>query len=109
MCNASDSAVTGNVFRRCGKDASKLGDEYSSQVYLENCKGISVSANSGAAGKDDGGKGTITPKYVFSTKNLQDCAITSNTMFRGFTDKFFNELSQNNECSLKDNIGTSCK
>ncbi len=109
MCNASDSAVTGNVFRRCGKDASKLGDEYSSQVYLENCKGISVSANSGAAGKDDGGKGTITPKYGFSTKNLQYCAITSNTMFRGFTDKFFNELSQNNECSLKDNIGTSCK
>ena len=106
LCNVADSTVTGNVFRRCGKDASKLGDIYSCQVYLESCKGIAVTANSGAAGKDDRGKGVITPKYGFVTKNLTYCAVTSNTMYMGFTDKFFNELSPNTECVVKDNLGT---
>ena len=106
LCNVADSTVTGNVFRRCGKDASKLGDIYSCQVYLESCRGIAVTANSGAAGKDDRGKGAITPKYGFVTKNLTYCAVTSNTMYMGFTDKFFNELSPNTECVVKDNLGT---
>lgn len=104
--NISDSTVTGNVFRRNGKDASKLGDEYSCQAYLENCLGITVSANSAATGIDDRGKGERTPKYGFVTKNLRYCAITSNAMFKGFTEKFFNELAPNTECAIRDNVGT---
>ena len=106
LCNVADSTVTGNVFRRCGKDASKLGDIYSCQVYLESCRCIAVTANYGAAGKDDRGKGAITPKYGFVTKSLKYCTVTSNTMYMGFTDKFFNELSPNTECVVKDNLGT---
>lgn len=105
--NISDSAVTGNVFRRNGKDASKLGDEYSCQAYLENCRGITVSANSAATGIDDRGKGVRTPKYGFVTKNLQCCAITANAMFRGFTEKFFNELAPSADCAIRDNVGTA--
>ena len=103
--NITDTTITGNVFRRNGKDASKLGDEFSCHVYLDGCKGITVSGNSGASGVDDGGKGNPSPKYAFSTKALKYCAITSNAMFKGFTEKMFLEIEPNEECAISCNVG----
>lgn len=104
--NITDSTVTGNVFRRNGKDTTKLGEEFSCHMYLNNCKGISVSGNSGASGIDDNGKGKASPNYAFATKGLKYCAITSNAMFKGFTDKMFLEIEPSEECAIKDNVGS---
>jgi len=77
--------VTGNVFRRCGKDSNLLAEgERSCQVRLEECKGLTFVSNVCLAGRDDGGKGAFTPQVGFLLRKLSYCVISSNTLFRGY-------------------------
>ncbi|HEV2390763.1 MAG TPA: right-handed parallel beta-helix repeat-containing protein [Verrucomicrobiae bacterium] len=79
------TTITGNVFRRCGKDSSRLAEaERSCQVRLEECNGLSFVSNVCAAGRDDGGKGTYTPQFGFLLRKLSYCMISSNTLFEGY-------------------------
>ncbi len=80
------TTITGNVFRRCGKDSHLLAEgERSCQVRLEECSGLTFVSNVCAAGRDDGGKGDYTPQFGFILRKLSYTVISSNTLFRGFT------------------------
>jgi hypothetical protein len=80
------TTITGNVFRRCGKDSSVLAEgERSCQVRLEECSGLTFVSNVCAAGRDDGGKGTYTPQVGFILRKMSYSVIASNTLFRGYT------------------------
>jgi Right handed beta helix region/Pectate lyase superfamily protein len=87
------TTITGNVFRRCGKDSSVLaGGERSCQVRLEECSGLTFVSNVCAAGRDDGGKGTYTPQVGFLLRKLSYSVISSNTLFRGYTQEMTADL-----------------
>jgi hypothetical protein len=79
------TAVTGNVFRRCGKDSSRLPEaERSCQVRLEECSGLTFVSNVCVAGRDDNGAGEYTPQFGFLMRKLSYSVISANTLFRGY-------------------------
>jgi hypothetical protein len=80
------TTVTGNLFRRCGKDSRALPEgERSCQVRLEECSGVTVTSNVFAAGKDDRGMGEVTPQFGFLLRKLSHSVIASNALFEGYT------------------------
>lgn len=79
------TTITGNVFRRCGKDSRLLPEgERSCQARLEECSGLTFVSNVCAAGRDDGGRGDYTPQFGFLVRKLSHSVITANTLFRGY-------------------------
>jgi hypothetical protein len=101
------TAVTGNVFRRCGKDSSQLPEgKNSCQVRLEECSGLSLVGNVCAAGRDDGGKGEYTPQYGFIVRKLSHCVISSNTLFNGYLNEMTSDLGEHGaDYSFVNNVG----
>ncbi len=79
------TTVTGNVFRRCGKDPSSMkGDEISANVIFDGSRGLSFVGNAFRAGQDDRGKGKFTPEYGFYLRNLDYSVITNNVLHLGY-------------------------
>lgn len=77
--------ITGNVFRRCGKDSRLLPEgERSCQARLEECSGLTFVSNVCAAGRDDGGRGDYTPHFGFLVRKLSHSVISANTLFQGY-------------------------
>ncbi len=103
--------VTGNVFRRCGKDSHQLAEgERSCQVRLEGCRGLAMTGNSCLAGRDDGGKGLYTPQVGFILKNLAYSVISGNALYRGYMQEKIVDLGgHGEEFILKDNVGCPMK
>lgn len=101
-----DVTVTGNIFRRNGKQNFGEFDDKrnSSHIYAENIENTVISANVFKYGQDDGRTGMFTPDYCISLKNAENSVITSNSMHNGcMTDTAI--LTE--ECSgvlIKDNI-----
>lgn len=89
------TTITGNVFRRCGKDSSLLAEgERSCQVRLEECSGLTFVSNVCAAGRDDGGRGTYTPQVGLLLRKLSYSVISSNTLFRGYVKEMTADLGE---------------
>ena len=80
------TAVSGNVFRRCGKKNNTLGDKHiSAHAILDGCRGLSFVCNSFAARKDtDRGEGSVAPEYGIVTKDLDYTVVSSNALYKGF-------------------------
>ena len=107
----STLAVTGNVFRRCGKDSNQLAEgEKSCQVRLKGVRGLAMTGNTCLAGRDDGGKGLYTPQVGFILEKLSYSVISSNTLYRGFMQEMVVDLGGHGEgFVLKDNVGCPMK
>jgi len=105
--NMSACTITGNLFRRCGKDSNMLGkDEKSCQVSMTNCRGVTFTANTMLAGRDDNGMGKFTPQVGMILENLDYCVISENTMFEGYMeDMFLDKGGHGDNLILKDNTG----
>jgi len=89
------TAITGNVFRRCGKDSRLLPEgERSCQVRLEECSGLTFVSNVCAAGRDDGGKGDYTPHFGFVVRKLSHSVISANTLFKGYMKEMTADLGE---------------
>jgi hypothetical protein len=89
------TTITGNVFRRCGKDSNQLAEgERSCQVRLEECSGLTFVSNVCAAGRDDGGKGEYTPQFGFLVRKLSHAVISSNTLFKGYKKEMTADLGE---------------
>ncbi len=101
------TTITGNVFRRCGKDSSQLPEgERSCQVRLEECSGLTFVSNVCAAGRDDGGKGEYTPKFGFLLRKLSHSVIASNTLFNGYLKEMATDLGEHGaEYLFTGNVG----
>lgn len=110
MCldNVKAVAVTGNVFRRCGKDSGMLSEgEKSCQIRLEGCKGLSMTGNTCLAGQDDGGVGKFTPQVGFIIKNLACSVISGNTLSEGYMDQLVVDYGgHGKDFIFKDNVGS---
>lgn len=109
--NISAMTVTGNVFRRCGKDSNMLSEgERSCQVLLENCKGTAMTGNACLAGRDDGGKGLYTPQVGFIVKGLSYSIIANNTLCNGYMQDMVVDMGgHGEEFIMKDNVGCPMK
>lgn len=105
--HATAVAVTGNVFRRCGKDSAKLSPgERSCQVKLEDCHGLTMTGNACLAGQDDGGAGLFTPQVGLIIKELSHCIISGNTLWNGYMeDMLVDEGGHGPDLIFKDNVG----
>ena len=103
------TTITGNVFRRCGKDSSLLPEgERSSQVRLEECSGLTFVSNVCAAGRDDGGRGDYTPQFGFLVRKLSHCVISSNTLFKGYVKEMTSDLGEHGqEYVFANNVGST--
>ena len=108
LTNASQSAVTGNLFRRSGKDPAKMAKgETSCQVKMIGCQGVSLVGNTFRAGRDDGGKGVFTPQYGMELDRLTSCVVKDNTLFEGYMDEMYlNRGGHSADTVISDNVGT---
>ena len=108
LTNASQSAVTGNLFRRSGKDPAKMAKgETSCQVKMIGCRGVSLVGNTFRAGRDDGGKGVFTPQYGIELGHLTTCIVKDNTLFEGYMDEMYlNRGGNSADTVISDNVGT---
>ena len=87
---------TGNVFSRNGRNASGLteGTAESCHLLIQNCKGITVTGNTGWAGRNDDGSGALTPNYAFRFTNNSCSVIAANAFSEGYvTDMYVNKGS----------------
>ena len=102
------TTLTGNVFRRCGKDSRLLEEgERSCQVRLEECRGLTFVSNVCAAGRDDGGRGTYTPQFGFLLRKLSCSVIASNTLFQGYTKEMAADLGEHGaDYVFANNVGS---
>ncbi len=105
----SNSTFTGNIFRRNGKDAKNVreGLDESCQMLIQSCRGISVTGNTGAAGRDDGNRGEYTPNYAFWVKDNACSIITANAFSRGYLKGMILDKGGNKDDFLiNNNVGT---
>ena len=106
----SNSTFTGNIFRRNGRDAKNLmeGLDESCQMLIQSSRGISVTGNTGAAGRDDGGGGVYTPNYAFRLKDNSCSVITANAFSRGYLKEMILDKGGNSEdCLINNNMGSA--
>jgi hypothetical protein len=105
------TAITGNVFRRCGKDSHMLAEgERSCQVRLEECSGLTFVSNTCAAGRDDSGKGKYTPQVGFILRKLSHSVIANNTLYRGYMDQLVVDLGGHGDGYIfANNVGCPMK
>ncbi len=103
------TSITGNVFRRCGKDSRRLPEaERSCHVRLEECSGLTFVSNVCAAGRDDGGRGDYTPHHGFLVRKLSHCVISANTLFRGYLKDMTADLGEHGpEYVFANNVGSA--
>ncbi|MFI3325431.1 MAG: right-handed parallel beta-helix repeat-containing protein [Clostridia bacterium] len=74
--------ISGNVIRSSSVD---LENNLSCQIYLEECKGVSVTGNSfwGWYERKEYNLTKVAPYYNFTLKNNRDCVITGNAAYEG--------------------------
>jgi hypothetical protein len=104
-----NSTFTGNIFRRNGKDSSKLleGLEESCQMLIQSCRGISVTGNTGAVGRDDGAQGVYTPNYAFWLKDNTCSVITANAFSGGYLkDMILDKGGNRTDLLINNNAGS---
>lgn len=77
--------LTGNIFRRSGKHRQDFEEDpyLNSHILLNDTDRTVINANVFGTGKDDHGKGTLSPDYSVVFKNCNNCIITSNSMTNG--------------------------
>ena len=110
--DVSDGTFTGNVLRRNGKNSERVqeGIDGSCQMLIQNCKGISVVGNTGAAGRDDGGRGIYTPNYAFWLKNNSCSVVSANAFYNGYLKDMTLDKGGNAEDFLfNNNVGSPLK
>jgi hypothetical protein len=104
-----DATFTGNVLRRNGKNAANVeeGLEESCQMLIQSCTGITVTGNSGEAGRDDNGRGVYTPNYAFRLKDNSCSIITANVFARGYLKEMILDKGGNStDFLVNNNVGS---
>ena len=105
------SAVTGNVFRRCGADLGKLpADECSCQAKLFYSSGITFTGNTCRAGTRDGKHGPIVPQFGLHVRHMSCSVLSLNTLASGYVEKMILDAGEHgDDFIMKDNVGSECK
>lgn len=103
------AAVVGNIFRRSG--ARQEGEafaipEHSCHVWMRNCDGVSLANNSMRVGKNDDGKGILSPDFGLIIENCRTCTVQGNTMFNGALQENLIVRGTHSGCLIEGNTGT---
>ncbi len=101
-------AVTGNVIYRSGKpDWGKEGEFDSAHARFENVCGLTFIGNTMTAGKDDGGRGELSPDYSIVVRRLASSVIKDNVMHMGSLKELLVDRGEHGEnVVVKDNVGS---
>jgi hypothetical protein len=97
--------ITGNVLRRSGS-LVRAGGNDSSNIRLERARGLTCCGNTMEAGRNDDGKGVLTPSFAIVAKGLQNCAISTNALDNAAVQQLVLDLGGHLEgVVIKDNPG----
>lgn len=100
-------AVTGNVIHRSGAKIP-LDHEMNCHVFLDFVAGISLIGNVMDTGRNDSGKGQLSPTRGIVYRGLRDSVIKDNTLYHGAVGQLLVDAGDNDEtCIVKDNPGRS--
>lgn len=105
-------AITGNVIYRSGAPhGGPFADKYDdAHLRFEEVAGLACVGNTCRAGKDDRGKGEVTPAYGMVLRALTDSVIANNAMHHGATKELMIDLGGHGSgLILKDNPGSLFK
>jgi hypothetical protein len=84
------------------------GVEESCQMLIQSSRGISVTGNTGAAGRDDGGRGEYTPNYAFWLKDNACSVITANAFSHGYLKEMILDKGGNkSDLLINNNVGST--
>jgi len=98
-------AITGNVIHRSGAKIP-LEHELNCHVCLDFLAGVSVTCNVMSTGRNDSGKGQLSPTRGVVYKGLRDSVIKDNTLYHGAVSELVVDEGDNDEtCIVKDNPG----
>jgi hypothetical protein len=101
--------ITGNYFKRSGKNADAAGYE-SSQIFIEGAEGVTCVGNNLHVVRDDNGTGVWSPAYGIVCKNLENCVIANNVLHQGALRQLIVDLGGHGEgVIIKDNPGSLFK
>ncbi len=104
--NVWSSTISGNAFRRNGRNSVKLFEGENSSNLVIQSSGVTVSGNTFMAGHTDGKKDYWTPMYGVTISKSKNCAIVGNTMNHGYTKDMFNKVGDNTDCIIEHNVGS---
>lgn len=108
LTGSRDIAITGNVIYRSGK-REWTGEGKGTHVSIVNSKGIAFTGNSLAIGRDDGGRGRLTPGVAMILKDLTNCVIANNALNLAATDELIKQDGTFNNCVIENNMGSVLK
>jgi hypothetical protein len=98
-------SITGNFVKRSGKNA-KPETHDSSQIRLEQARGIACCGNNLQMGRDDGGRGVWSPSYGIVVRELQDCVVSNNVLHDGALQQLMVDLGGHGAGAvIRDNPG----
>lgn len=113
-CNAEEDreygrtgthTITGNLIYRSGARVEPESPD-SAHIHLDYQAGLTVTGNVMTTGRNDSGKGTLSPAYGIRYSNLRCAIIKDNTLYHGATHGLVVDEGDNDEsCIVRDNPG----
>lgn len=97
--------VTGNIIYRSGKFAKDARENC--HLFMHHCAGISVVGNTLCVGRDDKGKGVLSPDTGMILDGLKECIISGNTLFIGAMKNLVEDCGNHgNQVVVANNVGS---
>lgn len=97
-------SCTGNILYRSGK--YEADDPVAAQCILKDSAGVTFVGNSFCAGRDDGGKGDMSPSVALRILRLTDSVVASNAMHTGSLNKVINDGGGHVNTIIQNNMGS---
>ncbi len=97
--------VSSNIFRRSGKPNPTLVDPLNScHLRMMHCDNVTVTGNAFRLGKDDGGKGELSPQASIVADSNTYCVIKDNVLHGGHLGEAMILTGDHSTCVIKDNL-----
>ncbi len=101
-------SITGNVIHRSGARVEQ-GTDLSSHILLDFVAGVTITGNTMMTGRDDSGKGPLSPSFGVVYGGVENTIIKDNTWQAGATQDFLADRGGNEpSVIIKDNLGCLC-
>ncbi len=104
--NSRDFTITGNVLYRSGRPEWTENPENSCHFRMQNCTGVTFTGNNLSAGRDDGGKGQLSPRTGILIGKAENCVVSLNTLNSCALEKMVILKDQQTNCIIRDNPGS---
>jgi hypothetical protein len=101
-------SITGNVLYRSGAPNWGKPEELDdAHLRFEQVEGLVCTGNTMNAGRDDGGKGVLSPQYGIVCRKLGDSVIKDNVLWHGALKTLVEDRAEHGkEVVIRDNVGS---